>query len=395
MTIKVLDTFAGAGGFSLGFKMAGFQIIGAIEKDKWACETYKSNNSTTKVIEEDVEKLSDRDIAIEFGDIKPDIILGGPPCQGFSVCNKNNGDSKDPRNSLFMDFLKIGDILSPSIMILENVPNIVKAKTKDNQKVIDILTKELNNLGFFVYINILEATKYGIPQIRKRLFIVASKIPLKNPFPEATHQVLSLENNNIFNTLLDECPTLWDAISDLPDIEAREGNEEMKYTTKPKNDYQKMMRQNSGKVFNHVAMKHTKRVVARFASMSWGDSTANVPEDLLPYQRNGKGKISNKIYDQNNRRMHPYKPCHTITASFYANFVHPFKNRNFTAREGARIQSFPDWYVFKGKPTVVSHKLLAREGRNSEKYLCQYNQIGNAVPPLLAKNIAANILEQI
>jgi DNA (cytosine-5)-methyltransferase 1 len=93
--------------------------------------------------------------------------------------------------------------------------------------------------------------------------------------------------------------------------------------------------------------------------------------------------------------MHPFRPCHTIAASFYANFVHPYQDRNFTAREGARIQSFPDWYRFCGKPTVVSHKLLAREERHDERYLCQYNQIGNAVPPLMAQAIAANLRPQL
>ncbi|EFP3141732.1 DNA cytosine methyltransferase, partial [Salmonella enterica subsp. enterica serovar Hadar] len=142
------------------------------------------------------------------------------------------------------------------------------------------------------------------------------------------------------------------------------------------------------------AMNHSKRLVERFSSMTWGQSTSDVPEHLKPYKRNSK-EISEKVYDQNNRRMHPNKPCHTIAASFYANFVHPYLNRNFTAREGARIQSFPDWYVFKGKPTVVSHKLLQREGREDEKYLCQYNQIGNAVPPLMAKEIALNIFNEV
>jgi DNA (cytosine-5)-methyltransferase 1 len=126
--------------------------------------------------------------------------------------------------------------------------------------------------------------------------------------------------------------------------------------------------------------------------MEWGHSTSDVPDHLKPLKRNST-EISDKVYDQNNRRMYPHKPCHTVAASFYANFVHPFKNRNFTAREGARIQSFPDSYVFQGKPTVVSKKLLNREGRTEDSHLCQYNQIGNAVPPLMAKAIAEHLMK--
>ena len=147
---------------------------------------------------------------------------------------------------------------------------------------------------------------------------------------------------------------------------------------------------------NHLAMKHTKRLVERFSKMTWGQSVSDITEDRLKQRkRNGNGEVSDKPYDQNNRRMHPDKICHTITATFYGNFVHPYKNRNFTAREGARIQSFPDNYVFCGKPTVVSKKLLLKEGRDGEAYLCQYSQIGNAVPPLMAKCIAENIIKQI
>ena len=105
----------------------------------------------------------------------------------------------------------------------------------------------------------------------------------------------------------------------------------------------------------------------------------------MPRTRNGNGKLSHRAYDQNNRRLHPHKPSHTIAASFYANFIHPFQHRNITAREGARAQSFPDKYRFMGKKTTPSHKLLQREGRLDDKYLCQYNQIGNAVPPLTCK----------
>ncbi|WP_030007721.1 DNA cytosine methyltransferase [Picosynechococcus sp. NKBG042902] len=389
--MKVLDTFAGAGGFSLGFEMAGCKIVGAIETDAWACETFQFNHPDATVIKGNIEDLSDAKLLALFEGNEPDIILGGPPCQGFSICNKNNGDPKDPRNSLFEEFVRLGKLFKPKVMVMENVPNLVKAKTKSNELVIDIIRSELHNLGYFVYSTILESVDYGVPQIRKRLFVIASMQELCNPFPKPTH---SPNQSDLFSVSLKKTPTLWDAISDLPEIEAREGAEEMEYVSKPLNDFQKTLRNGSMKLHNHLAMKHSKRMVERFSSMKWGQSGSDVPDHLKPYKRNSNGVFSDKIYDQNNRRMHPNKPCHTIPASFYANFVHPYKNRNFTAREGARIQTFPDTYVFKGKPTVVSHKLLAREGRFDEKYLCQYNQIGNAVPPLLAKAVAENVLNQ-
>ena len=336
--------------------------------------------------------MGDRELLDNFQEQPPDIIIGGPPCQGFSICRKNSGDPKDPRNSLFKEFLRVAKIFEPQYLIMENVPQLTQAMTDANESVIEIIENELKNLGYYVYRDILTANNYGIPQIRRRLFIIAAKKNLAQPFPVATHYLAEDKQLDIFQAALKPCPTLWEAISDLPEISARQGQEEMDYDLPPVNQYQVQMRFGSKKVYNHLAMKHSKRTVERFASMSWGDSLADVPEHLKPYKRNGKGVISEKVYDQNSRRLHPHRPCHTITASFYANFVHPYKHRNFTAREGARIQSFPDWFVFKGKPTVVSQKLLEREGRLQEKYLCQYNQIGNAVPPLLGKAIALNLL---
>ncbi len=390
--MNVLDTFAGAGGFSLGFEQTGdYNIVGAIEKDSWACETFQYNHPNAKVIVDSIENLTDEEIRIAYPNI--DVVLGGPPCQGFSIANRKTQDSKDPRNSLFREFIRVGSILKPSIMILENVPNLIKAKTNDQKLVIDILIQELELLGYNVYHKILKASNFGVPQIRKRLFVIASKTPLDNPFPKQSHRFP--DETNLFDANLKVTPTLWDAISDLPEIEAREGEYEMDYTKKDENEYQLLMRLSSKKVFNHTSMKHSKRMIERFASMNWGDSSANVPVHLKPLKRNGNGEISKQVYDQNNRRMFPFKPCHTIAASFYANFVHPYKDRNFTPREGARIQSFPDHYIFKGKPTVVSQKLLQREGRLDEKHLGQYNQIGNAVPPLLAQAIAENLSKQL
>ncbi|MCL2842787.1 MAG: DNA cytosine methyltransferase [Oscillospiraceae bacterium] len=391
--MNVLDLFAGAGGFSLGFQLAGFNLIGAIELDKWAAETFQHNHPSSKVLIGDIASFSDEEVLSAFQDNKPDIILGGPPCQGFSICTKNAGDPTDPRNSLFIEMIRFGKLFSPSLIIMENVPNLLKAKTKSGDNVIDIVESELEGLKYNVYIDVLDATSFGVPQIRKRLFVIASKKKLTRPFPLATHS----SEPSLFSGLdsLKQSPTLWDAISDLPLIEAREGAEVLEYSISPQNEYQQLMREYSKKVYNHKAMMHSKRTVERFSVMRWGESVADVPAHLMPYKRNGNGELSTKVYDQNNRRMYPNAPCHTIPASFYANFVHPYRNRNFTAREGARIQSFPDWYVFHGKPTVVSQKLLEKEGRIGEKHLCQYNQIGNAVPPLMAQAIADNLKRQV
>ncbi|MDR2368014.1 MAG: DNA cytosine methyltransferase [Deltaproteobacteria bacterium] len=386
--MKVIDLFAGAGGFSLGFHLAGYTIVGAIELDDWAAGTFKYNNPEPTVLVGDITSFSDDNILAIFNK-KPDVILGGPPCQGFSVCTKNAGDPHDPRNSMLKEMIRFSKLLSPEIIILENVPNLLKAKTRSNASVIEIIIKEFNYLGYHVYYKILEAISFGIPQIRKRLFIIGTKKMLNHPFPEATHS----QFRNLFYRK--QTPTLWDAISDLPLIDACEGSEEMEYVEEPQNEYQALLRHNSSKIYNHKAMMHSKRTVERFSVMKWGQSVSDLPEHLMPYKRNGNGEIAKSAYDQSNRRLFPNEPCHTIPASFYANFVHPFRNRNFTAREGARLQSFPDWYKFLGKPTVVSQKLLKKEGRVEEQHLCQYNQIGNAVPPLLSKAIADNLKEQI
>lgn len=389
----LLDLFSGAGGFSLGFELAGCSAVCAVEADKWASETYAFNHPSANVLSEDIRSVSSGDIRVNVG-CSPDIIIGGPPCQGFSVCTKNAGDPSDPRNSLFREFLRIGKAFSPKAMVMENVPNIVRAKTSSGEGVVDVIQKEFERLGYSVYSAILNAPDYGIPQMRKRFFLIASERALDHPFPERTHCIR--QSIDGFLEELEPCPVLWDAISDLPEIEAGEGAEKMAYSMPPQTEYEAWCRKGSAYLHNHKAMNHTRRLVERFAVLKCGQSVSDITDERLKQRRrNGGGRTAAVPYDQNNRRMHPFRLCQTVTASFSSSFVHPYRNRNFTPREGARIQSFPDTYVFLGKPTTISRKLAERKDRMDEFHLCQYSQIGNAVPPLLAKALAENLLKEL
>jgi DNA (cytosine-5)-methyltransferase 1 len=395
-----IDLFAGAGGFGLGFKMAGFSVPLSIEIDTWACDTLRYNHPDMTVIQHDLRDFNTASSVKEVCPFKPDVVIGGPPCQGFSVAGPAQKDPKDPRNGLFINFAQWISFLEPKVFVMENVKGLLSRQNTEGRKVIDIIKQIFQDLGYFVELWSLKAVDYGVPQIRERIFIVGNRLGKELGIPRKTH---SLELLHFKRTQLSgfECEgtlpalTLWDAISDLPPLNAREGEEEQPYVSEPQNDYQHWIRNGSKILYNHVAMEHSKRLVERFKQIKWGESSSDVPKEHGAKRRSGNGELSEKSYDQNNRRLNPYKPSHTIAASFYANFIHPFQHRNLTAREGARVQSFPDNYRFLGKKTVVSHKLLHREERFDEKFLCQYNQVGNAVPPILAKAIALHLQEKL
>jgi DNA (cytosine-5)-methyltransferase 1 len=179
----------------------------------------------------------------------------------------------------------------------------------------------------------------------------------------------------------------------LPKLKAGEGQEEIEFTTKPKSEFQKLSRGDTSTLFNHVTMGHTKRVVERYEKILNGLTLEEIPEEFQVRKRNGNGQLSKTEYNSNYRHLKPEMIAYTIPASFYSNFIHPNQPRNITSREAARLQSFPDNYVFKGKRTQISSKLLKQLGKEHENFLSQYNQIGNAVPPLLAKAVAKRILD--
>lgn len=369
--MNIIDLFAGCGGLSLGFEMEGFNIPLAIEKDEWASETYKANHKNTKVITGDITQILNLDELLPKNMII-DGIIGGPPCQGFSL--SGNRDKNDPRNSLFMEFVRFVKYYKPKFFVMENVTGILSMKTKNNENVKDLILKEYKEAGYNVKICKLNAAEHGVPQARIRVIFIGIRNDIEFIEEEIGPKPTFLGDKQI---------TIEQAIMDLPKIQSGEGEEVMEYATEPTNAYQKWARNNSKKVYNHIAMRHTKRLIERFEQIKFGESVANVSEEHKQRKRGDASKVSGKTFSQNNMRPFPNRPSPTIPASFQSNFIHPFINRNYTAREGARLQSFPDSYVFHGKRTTMSW----------EKNLSQYQQIGNAVPPLLANAIAKSILK--
>lgn len=368
MTYNTIDLFSGCGGMTLGFSWAGFNSVFATDIDENCKATFEANFPDTNfkcasII--DIEK-SDIDKIIKKQQI--DIIIGGPPCQGFSLANKRRNTVKDdPRNKLFYEFVKFINWYKPRAFVMENVKGLL---SMEKGEVIKQIIKECENAadGYNVRFEVLKASDFGVPQNRERVIIVgiSKSLGIIPEFPK----------RKIYNPT-----TVDDATSDLPILNAGEGEEQMKYTQSPQNNYQKFMRKGSKIVLNHVAMKHTKRLIERFNAIKNGQSLVDVWDDYGSVKRGNPNEKSEIKFGQNNQRLHGDRPAPTIAASFQSNFIHPHYNRNFTAREGARLQSFPDSFVFKGMRTKMSW----------EKGLSQYQQIGNAVPPLLAFEIASTL----
>lgn len=367
-----IDLFSGCGGMSLGFRMGGFQSILASDIDENCEKTFLANFPNVPFLRKDISEITKDEVDALLQEKIPDVIIGGPPCQGFSLANKNRNKLKDdPRNRLFYHFVKFIDWYSPKAFVMENVKGLLSMK---GGKVIETIVEEFSNAGsgYTVRYKVLKASDFGVPQSRERVIIIGIRNDLR---------IIP-----VFPMPLGADPITVDmAISDLPQLNAGEGDDPMDYATPAQNDYQRLMRANSKKVHNHVAMKHTKRLVERFSAIGPGQSLVDVWDTHGAVKRGAPTEKSTIKFSQNNQRVYGNKPAPTVAASFQSNFIHPHLNRNFTAREGARLQSFPDDFVFEGMRTKMSW----------EKGLSQYQQIGNAVPVLMAKAIADNLFEQI
>lgn len=375
---KVMDLFAGAGGLSYGFEQAGLDITLAVEKDAWAVDTYRANHKNKNILEIDIAQLEDHFFQEYLGQI--DIVMGGPPCQGFSIAASNRRKKDDMRNTLYRQFLRVVHIVQPKIVLIENVKEIINYRLPDGTKIIDDIKGFFDEEGYTYDCTILNCRNYGIPQDRRRFFFIAINGQFLKKEIDLKKMMESFSAPEI---------SFIDATSDLPIVKAREfpENHVMAYSQDPINAFQKGMRGFCTELHNHVPMQHTEKTVQRFEFLL-SQGGRQLPEDLMPRVRSHGDKISTALYSQNHRIIDGSKVSPTITASFYSSFIHPSQPRNITVREAARLQTFPDSFVFMGKKTTLSKKLLAQKGIYEELHLDQFNQVGNAVPPLMAKHLA-------
>lgn len=347
--LKIIDLFAGCGGLSYGFEMAGFEVM--LGTDNWidSLETFKANHKNSKILCEDISKVKKEDILKLIDNRDVDVLVGGPPCQGFSLAGKR--DSKDDRNKLVMEYVRVVKELKPKFFVLENVLGILSMKDERGNLVIDNLKKAFGKIGYKIAYKPLYAHHYGVPQKRQRVVIVGNRLGIDFEFPKPTHD--GVKNKFI---------TVGDAISDLPLLDKDFGEEITKYKNTPKSDYQKIMRKDSSLLINHTKSAHSEQTTKVISFVPEGGNWKDLPKE---YQ-------NIRSYSNTWRRLDSKLPSVTIDTGHRHHF-HYKANRVPTVRESARIQSFPDNFEFKGTRTS------------------QFKQVGNAVPPLLAKAIADKI----
>lgn len=344
--LNIIDLFCGCGGLSKGFEKAGFNVLLGIDKDDAALVSFQKNHNNSISLNAD---LANRETFEKINEIvgskNIDIIVGGPPCQGFSLTGARNFE--DDRNKLYLAMIETVQHFKPNAFVIENVPGMATLyKGEVKKKII----KKFTDLGYSVNTEILLAADYGVPQMRKRLFFVGLKnSDLKFEFPKP----LLTPNDYI---------TCEDAISDLPSRENELGENISKYLMDPLTDYQRKMRKEMDVLYNHVSTNHTEMVKNVIALVPDGGNHKDLPEGV------GTSRKFNEAWTRYNSK----KPSKTIDTG-HRNHFHYKYNRVPTIRENARLQSFEDDFIFYGNKTQ------------------QNRQVGNAVPPLLGYVIAEQL----
>ena len=369
---KTIDLFAGAGGITEGFRKAGYKCICANDVDEEAKHTFTFNHPDIPYLLKDIRELTAKEI-LDMGkcyasDI--DVITGGPPCQGFSLAGQRISD--DPRNILFREYIRITKDIQPKVIFFENVHGIMNMQAG---KVLQAIVTEFGEIGYQCKYALVNAADYGVPQARPRFVLIGVRGEDKKiTFPKPTHGK-KMENNgqmNLFETTLLPYVTVEEALSNLPDIEQGEGLEEIKVKPYWNNEFQhdRIGVRSPGILYNHRATKHSRKVQERYAMIPQGCNNSVLPIEI-------------RTKKQNAYKLDMSQPARTVTCNFRTDLIHPIMNRGLTVREAARLQSFDDDYCFFGNLT------------RKAKWLTQDDQVGNAVPPLLAYAFAEHIKKNI
>lgn len=370
---SVLDIFCGAGGMSLGFQRAGCKVLGGIDHNKHAVKTHHKNFPKCRLALEatDIREIDPSELGLRPEEV--DLIIGGPPCQVFSRVGlgKMRNDLKwnteeDHRNFLYKDYVKFVDYYQPLFFVMENVDNLVK------KEILTTIKSELENCGYTVGFEVLDSSEFGVPQKRRRLFVIGARsdLNLKPVFPKANSK---------------RAVSVREAISDLPELVPfsmplkvkssgpKQVDCDTQYRCLPESDYQrKMRRYSSNSVRSHMCRAHNHDDLEIFALMQQGGTYLDVPEERRRYRSD--------IFGDKYKRLNLDEPSWTLTAHMRKDclaYIHPTQTRSISVREAARIQSFPDNFVFHAPMTRM------------------FELVGNSVPPLLAEAVARPVVKLI
>ena len=362
--IKTIDLFSGCGGFSCGFEKAGYEIITAVEFDKDIAKSYARNHPKTQVIADDIKNVDNSQV---FHANYADVIIGGPPCQGFSMAGariRKNGFMEDPRNYLFKHYFNIVKLVRPKAFVIENVKGILTLKNGEIfNEIVKAFTDPDNFDGkpYHIHYKLMKAKECGIPQARERVVIIGAQndFDIEDLFERAKNNILQ-QTPTYFNPV-----TVWDAISNLPEP-TEDG---IVCDIRANSEYQTFLKSSDNRTTNHVKTAHSRTAIDRMSQIRIDQNYLSLNETI------------HSVHSGSYGRLNPNGIASTITTRFDTpsggKFTHPYQNRTITPREAARIQSFPDDFEFVGNKTIV----------------CR--QIGNAVPPKLAYVIAHMIKELI
>lgn len=334
---------------SVGAEWAGITVQVAVENNPDSASTYKHNHPNTQVIQEDIEKVNPETLI----DHPPFVLFGGPPCQGFSTSNTRTRNWNNPNNGLFEEFIRFVNVLQPEWIVFENVEGIGRY---EKGEVVRRLESQLKKLGYETWKKVLRASDYGVPQMRHRFFLVANRVNASYEFPAPELQQV----------------TVQEAIGDLPVLANGDNYHELPYLSEACSSFARRMREYSTHSLQNYVSRNNEYVIDRYRYIGPGQNWQAIPLDLMKNYA-GLERTHSGIY----RRLDPQQPSVVISNYRKNMLIHPEQHRGLSVREAARLQSFPDHFVFRGSLTNIQQ------------------QIGNAVPPLLAQKLFQSIIQAV